>query len=163
MNINFTNSISFQCSTVVHRWNITSCNVKSKHYRSHRNMEIDKFWLRVCRRVGSYSYLLWVSQINIPINIGSTFRCFSVDLTDHTEKLPLGRPATIRIIMNDWPRIGLKYCTGELSHHRFRQTPWADHSREYCYLRESLFPWRYITRMSLWWWECWTWMRQWCP
>ena len=48
-------------------------------------------------------------QIKIPINEGSTFRCFSVALTDHKEKLPLGRPATIRIIMTDLPREGLKY------------------------------------------------------
>ena len=49
------------------------------------------------------------SQMKIHINVGSTFRCFSVDLTDHKDKLPLGRPATIRIIMTDLPREGLKY------------------------------------------------------
>ena len=107
MNINFTNSISFQFSTIGETLHDVMSNLK--HYRSQRNMEIDQFRLRVCRTVGSYSYLLWVSQINIPINIGANFRCFSVDLTDHKDKLPLGRPATIRIIMNDSPRFGLKY------------------------------------------------------
>jgi len=46
-----------------------------------------------------------------PINSDSDLvgRCFSFDLADHKEWLTLGKPATVRIIMHDDQRAGLKY------------------------------------------------------
>ena len=48
-------------------------------------------------------------EVSLIIGWFNFHRCFSFDLADHKEWLTLGKPATVRIIMHDDQRAGLKY------------------------------------------------------